>query len=465
MESDPATIEQIEPMPEDLEDFREIHEVAKKKLFTKPFCNVLVSAVVMCLVYSAFFPGGGLLDVVITDGMNTTHSSDVGFLSQSLTFASSIPVALITPFVINTIGIRATMGISSILYSGLFIGIIFMKTWTIYLGSVITGVGMGLTWVVMPKVFTDNSTMENLQRNNTIWWCIYMMSMVIGNTADYLYLGTLTTIDADTRLYIYLICCAFTVAASLVGVMGYRNLNETAEATQELENYISSKSIDSHRVMESDSAWERMKLSAARYKVTLLRREVGLLFTLLIYIAVVQAFYTMTFQTCIGNTFTDRSLITLMGLVLGVTEVACCPILGLVCEKISNKVIVIFMFLSALASFYLTFLIFPAAASYREAMGEETFIKPQKYLVLLIAVLLGISDAGFNIILNSLIGRLFQSDSEIGFMLLNAVMSSSSAVVFLISPYVSLYALLGAEAILCTMATICVTMDLFRIGK
>ena len=58
---------------------------------------------------------------------------------SGLTFASSIPVALITPFVINTIGIRATMGISSILYSGLFIGIIFMKTWTIYLGSVITG--------------------------------------------------------------------------------------------------------------------------------------------------------------------------------------------------------------------------------------------------------------------------------------------------------------------------------------
>ena len=49
-----------------------------------------------------------------------------------------------------------------------------------YVTIKLTGVGMGLTWVVMPKVFTDNSTMENLQRNNTIWWCIYMMSMVIG---------------------------------------------------------------------------------------------------------------------------------------------------------------------------------------------------------------------------------------------------------------------------------------------
>ena len=33
MESDPATIEQIEPMPEEMEDFREIHEAAQNSEF------------------------------------------------------------------------------------------------------------------------------------------------------------------------------------------------------------------------------------------------------------------------------------------------------------------------------------------------------------------------------------------------------------------------------------------------
>ena len=50
-------------------------------LFTRPFCNVLVSAVVMCLIYSAFFPGGGLLDIVVKDGRNSDDGS-VGFTSQ-----------------------------------------------------------------------------------------------------------------------------------------------------------------------------------------------------------------------------------------------------------------------------------------------------------------------------------------------------------------------------------------------
>ena len=50
-------------------------------LFTRPFCNVLVSAVVMCLIYSAFFPGGGLLDIVVKDGRHSDDAS-VGFTSQ-----------------------------------------------------------------------------------------------------------------------------------------------------------------------------------------------------------------------------------------------------------------------------------------------------------------------------------------------------------------------------------------------
>ena len=44
---------------------------------------MLVSAVVLCLVYCAFFPGGGLLDVVITDGPGRDSSdANVGFISQ-----------------------------------------------------------------------------------------------------------------------------------------------------------------------------------------------------------------------------------------------------------------------------------------------------------------------------------------------------------------------------------------------
>ncbi|XP_063683912.1 uncharacterized protein LOC134818333 isoform X2 [Bolinopsis microptera] len=156
-------------------------EPHRERLFSKPFCNVLVSAVVLCLVYCAFFPGGGLLDVVITDGPGRDSSdANVGFISQGLTYLSSISIALITPLILSAIGVRATLAISAFLYSGLFIGIIFLKNWTIYLGSVVAGFGMGMMWVVAPKIVADCSTEKNLQRNSSVWWCIYIFSMVIG---------------------------------------------------------------------------------------------------------------------------------------------------------------------------------------------------------------------------------------------------------------------------------------------
>ena len=39
---------------------------------------------------------------------------------------------------------------------------------------------MGMMWVVAPKIVADCSTEKNLQRNGSVWWCIYIFSMVIG---------------------------------------------------------------------------------------------------------------------------------------------------------------------------------------------------------------------------------------------------------------------------------------------
>ena len=116
---------------------------------------------------------------------------------------------------------------------------------------------MGWLWVVGPKVLTDNSTEETLQRNNSVWWCIYMFSMVIGreicvrcielmhlfpslmkvlknrltlslgNLANYFYLGDLTSINTGTRVIIYIICCGFVLAGAFVALLGYQNIPGT----------------------------------------------------------------------------------------------------------------------------------------------------------------------------------------------------------------------------------------------
>ena len=88
---------------------------------------------------------------------------------------------------------------------------------------------------------------------------------------------------------------------------------------------------------------------------------------------------------------------------------------------------------------------------------------PTPGLLLAVSILLAVSDTGFNIIGNASLGILFQADSEIGFMMLNAMMSLGSAVVFFAGSFISLYPYLVVEVVLCTVATIVVVLDLPRV--
>ena len=171
----------------------------------------------------------------------------------------------------------------------------------------------------------------------------------------------------------------------------------------------------------------------------------------------------MTFQTCIGHVFDDRSLIPLMSLVFGISAVIACPLFETSTVFLNNRITVLFLYILAIVSYYLIFLMFPSAATYGKS-EDPTSIEPTQGLILFVAVLLAISDTGYNIQANCLIGLLFQADSDIGFMLLNSVMSIGTATVFFACSYISLYALLTLLVIFCTLVTICITLDVFKLG-
>jgi hypothetical protein len=358
--------------------------------------------------------------------------------------------------------VRVTFAIACLLSSGLYIGIIFLKNWTIYLGSFITGTGQGILWVTAPKIVADCSTKRNVQRNNSIWWCIYMFSMVMGNTADYFYLGNLTTIDTHTRFSIYLVCCVLVIVAAIVVLFGYRDTTaiEEENAEDRMGDLHCSKSIQSTTLRtEHITVLEKIKHNLVFW----LRKEVGYLLIVLFYNSFVLAFYTMTYQTCIGHVFASRDLIPLMSLVFGIVAVIACPLFESITVCLNNRKAALILYILAILSYYLVFLSFPSTATYGES-DDPTVIKPTKWLVLFIAVLLALADAGFNIQANSALCLLFKTESELGFMLCNTVMSVGTATIFFLCSYISLYLLLGLLVVFCTLATISIVTDLFNIG-
>ena len=58
---------------------------------------------------------------------------------SAITYISSILFAFLAPLMLQVVGVRVTLFLSAILYTGFFIGIIFLEPWTLYLGSVIAG--------------------------------------------------------------------------------------------------------------------------------------------------------------------------------------------------------------------------------------------------------------------------------------------------------------------------------------
>ena len=91
------------------------------------------------------------------------------------------------------------------------------------------------------------------------------------------------------------------------------------------------------------------------------------------------------------------------------------------------------------------------------------YMEPTTPKVLIVAILLAFSDTGYNIIGNTAIGLLFQSDSDVGFMLLNSVMSCGTAFMFFTSCYFSLYTILAVEVIFCTLSTLIITLNLMNV--
>jgi len=393
-------------------------------------------------------------ETVISDS-GKTMSSKVGFFSQGIVYISSISVALCAPAIIGLTGNRISLWLGSLMYSALCISVLILEEYVIYIGSAITGFGMGLLWVVAPKIVTDNSTSVTLQRNQSLFWCIYMMSMVLGNLVEYFYLGGLTVIESHTRIIVYSVCCAISVTGAFIGLAGIRN----AEDSPHLLVHSSSIQVpvESYRTL---SVTQRLELVYEKVKITLARPMVWFLLVVLIYNGSMLSFYTMTLECCIGATFTQRKIIPLASLVVGVMEVIGALAFEKIAQKIGNGPSTILLFIIASCSLYFSFLMFPTDSTYNTIPVDPSMIDADPSIVLFISALIGISDAGFNILANTYVGKLFPGDSEIGFTVLNVTMSLTTGGLFFLSPYLSLYILLALMETLLLTATLVMLLKL-----
>ena len=319
-----------------------------------------------------------------------------------------------------------------------------------------------------------------------IWYTVYTIHNInyihntlytvhSGNVAEYCYLGNLSHIDTVTRVTIYVVCCILILLASLIGVFGYQNIEAKAGNEPSLVKAGNEPSLvkagnepslakadESQRTQVQDEHPDgnRFFNKSERYRDIIFRKSVGFVVVTVAYNSLVMAFYTMTLETCIGNTFTYRKLIPLMGIVFGIAEITGSLIFEKLCKKFSNQCLVIVLFTLSLTAFYLAFLIFSPDCT--SSTSHSSYLTPRQSIIMVISVLLGVADAGYNILSASFMGLLFRDESEVGFMILNSTLSLGTALSFFASSHLSVYTILGIKVLFCVPTTMFIVLDMIR---
>jgi len=381
--------------------------------------NIAVACTVCFLVNSALYPASSIQYVVISDSSSDLKDSNIAYYSQAIVYAASILGSLCCSMLYDVVGIKATYGIGVVLYCVLYLAVIVLKSWALYTAAVLTGLGVGIQWVMGPMIIADNSTNEQLMRNFSIMQACLTLSIVVGSLCDYFYIEHLTQISDHQRLVIYSVCIAITLLATLIAITCIRYPPKTLVTQKAADN----------KVKERTNTLTRTQLLIAM--VT--KPEFYCCVIHIFYCGMVTSYIWMIFTTCIGATFDKRGILALAGIVIGISGMVGAVIWDRM-GTCSLTVQTLALGLVASAAYILSFLIFPGDSPYNASPLKETYVTPSIALVLLISALLGASEAGFAVSANTAVGKVFSGYEDTGYMLLNVVWCSGTGIMFAVGP-------------------------------
>ena len=78
------------------------------------------------------------------------------------------------------LGYRLTIITSGVLHAAFYVGALLLDTTTLLAGSVISGLGIGVIWVVIPNYVTVISPHKDIERNLSCHMFLYNLNGIVG---------------------------------------------------------------------------------------------------------------------------------------------------------------------------------------------------------------------------------------------------------------------------------------------
>ncbi|KAL5252413.1 hypothetical protein ACHWQZ_G015250 [Mnemiopsis leidyi] len=379
--------------------------------------NVFVNAIGTMLVYTSFFAGTMLLPTLLKEKLEE-QTIFYSMAVHCLTAAFSSPAAM---FSIKHFGAKISMIVGSLCSVPFYLSVMFPSSWAIFVAQSVFGFGLALVRPASLKFLVKNSTPNTLGVDSGIHWGVFMSSMIWGNAVVYVLthgnhpadepklhsLGEYFTHrnygDDKTRVLVYGILCGL----NLLGTLMYVALRTPAQRSdQERRPLLDGMKEDLNPMTFANLVKETFSLVILRQTLWLVPSMLaaGFYFTM----------YCVEIPTMIG------SHIALFGIMVGVGELLGSLVLGRIISSFGYVLVTIMAGCLAIISLLLTCTSLPKNNNWDEDVVVEA---PGMAMLIAVALAYGVSDAGNNLALNSIIGRLFNERSEVIFCVLSCVMN------------------------------------------
>ncbi|CAG0886646.1 unnamed protein product [Darwinula stevensoni] len=402
--------------------------------------NVILMGVSLMLIFTAF-QTTGIIEQTVISSVKTDDPSfnGDGYLSLAIIYAAFATANWLAPSILSLSGPKYGMIMGAIPYI-IFVGC-FLKptTWSLYLTSVLVGIGAAVLWTAQGNYLTLNSNETTMGRNSGIFWAIFQCSMLFGNIFVFYAFDGLSYIEEHTRRLVFLVLLGVSIAGLLLAfLLG--------------------------TVSHSDAIANEAPLQALKEAPKLLvTQQMFLLCFTFIYTGLELSFFSGVYSTAIGFTlaFGERAkrLVGLSGVFIGVGEIFGGLLFGILGKKTTRygrDPVVLLGCLVHLGCFYLIFLNLPddspfGKTSHLAPIESSTHCDNNYFLLffflfhhsanlaMLCSFLLGFGDACFNTQVIALLGILYSENSAPAFAIFKFFQSLAAAACFFYSGSIGLH--------------------------
>uniref|UniRef100_A0A0K0FBN0 UNC93-like protein MFSD11 (inferred by orthology to a human protein) n=1 Tax=Strongyloides venezuelensis TaxID=75913 RepID=A0A0K0FBN0_STRVS len=351
-----------------------------------------------------------------------------GYYGLALNYAASAITALITSYIVDTIGAKWSMVLSGFIFTIHMAFFMFLNSHVYYIVSALMGLGNSLSWTGHGVYLREITTKNNYLRNSAICWAVNLISLPLGGIAllvleeflegelmDYMPISTIR------------IVMSLFLATSFISFILFSTL----------PNFSGSK-----------KAFSKEKLvNSLKKNLTMIKdRRLQLLIPCFFFIGYESGYWVAIYPTCLTflktlNLGSTLRLTAFYTIACGIGQI----IMSLIISWISKRYTVNgYKYSITLAgilhfmTFVLIFCCIPPESKYMHT-SKESFLPASGFTVLLISFLLGAGDGAWNSIRTGACTSQFKDETSQAVSISRLFQSIGCSLSFIFGPSLNLY--------------------------